>query len=98
VQSGPLCDEFERARRQITDQHLAAVDRDHGMVLGVLGMEMRWFVIVEVHRDRDAVKEADPWHGTIMSGDPDGLRDRQQSATRRNLYYRADMANHKRGD
>jgi hypothetical protein len=24
VQSGPLCDEFERARRQITDQHLAA--------------------------------------------------------------------------
>jgi hypothetical protein len=41
VQSGPLCNEFECARRQITDQHLAATDRDHRMVLGVLGMEMR---------------------------------------------------------
>lgn len=41
VQRGPLCDEFERASRQMTHQHFAAPDRDHRVVLGVLGMEVR---------------------------------------------------------
>src|ERR1019366_2484308 len=73
VQIGPLRHELERASRQITDQHLAATDRDHRVVLGVLGMEMGRFVIVEVHRDRDAVEEADPGHLAIMAGAWDGL-------------------------
>jgi hypothetical protein len=33
-----------------------------------LGMEVRRFVIVEVHRDRDAVEEADPGHFAMMTG------------------------------
>jgi hypothetical protein len=37
-----------------------------------LGMEMGRFVIVEVHRDRDAVEEADPGHLAIMTGAWDG--------------------------
>jgi hypothetical protein len=57
VQIGPLRDEFERASRQITDEHLAVPDRYHRVVLGVLGMEVGRFVIVEVHRDRDAAKK-----------------------------------------
>jgi hypothetical protein len=30
------------------DQHLAATDHDHRMVLGVLGMEVGRFVIIEL--------------------------------------------------
>jgi hypothetical protein len=98
VQSGPLCDEFERARRQITDQHLAAIDRDHGMVLGILGMEMWRFVIVEVHRDRDAVEEADPGHIAMMTGAWDGSAGSAiQKDQQTNVYHGGRMANHKRG-
>jgi hypothetical protein len=56
----------------ITNQHLAAADRDYRVVLGVLSVEMGWFVIVEVHRDRDAVGEADPGHLVITAGAWDG--------------------------
>ncbi len=42
------------------------------MVLGVLGMEVGRFVIVEVHRDRDAVEVADPGHLAIVTGAWDG--------------------------
>jgi hypothetical protein len=87
VQIDPLRHEFERANRQITDQHLAARDRDNCVVLGVLGVEMKWFVIVEVHRDRDAVEEADPGHLAIMTSAWDALvgsadpTDRRQMST-----------------
>jgi hypothetical protein len=40
VQIGPLRHESERASRQSTDQYLATPNRDHRVVLGVLGMEM----------------------------------------------------------
>ena len=73
MQIGPLRHKFERASRQITDKHLAAPDRNHRVVLGVLGVEMGRFVIVEVHRDRDAVEEADPGHLAIMTRAWDGL-------------------------
>jgi hypothetical protein len=99
VQSGPLCDEFERTSRQMTHQHVAAPDRDHRVVLGVLGMEMRRFVIVEVHRDRDAVEEADPGHLAMMTGAWDGSVGSAASSGRSqtDVYYRGRMASHKRG-
>jgi hypothetical protein len=75
VQVGPLCHEFERASRQATDEHFAAPDCDHRVVLGVLGVKMRRFVIVEVHRDRDAVEEADSGHAAMMVGAWDGFVD-----------------------
>jgi hypothetical protein len=86
------------ARRQITDQYLAAIDRDHGMVLGVLGMEMRRFVIVEVHRDRDAIEVADPGHPAMMTGAWDGsVVQRHPSAPQTTVCHSGRMANHKRG-
>jgi hypothetical protein len=42
------------------------------MMLGVLSMKMGWLMIVEVHRDHNAVEEADPWRDAIMGSDPDG--------------------------
>lgn len=95
VQISPLRYEFERTSRQPADEYIAAPDRDHGVVLGVLGVEMGRFVIVEIHRDRDAVEEADPGHLAIMTGAWDGpvgsapfCRDRRQMSTIVN------MANH----
>lgn len=72
VQRRPLAHELERATRQIADEHGTRVYRDDRMMLGVLSMEMRRFVIVEVHRDHDAVEEADPGHETIMTSAWDG--------------------------
>jgi len=37
------------------------------MMLGVLCVEMRWFMVIEVHRDHDAVEGADPGHDAMMS-------------------------------
>jgi hypothetical protein len=66
MQCRPLAHELERTTRQLADEHRASLDRYYRTMLGVLSMEMRRFVIVEVHRDHDAVEDADPGHDTIM--------------------------------
>ena len=67
----PLGHESHRARRQLSGDHGQAADCDHGLVLGVLSMEVRRLVIVEVHRDHDSVEEAEARHHAIMSDAPD---------------------------
>jgi hypothetical protein len=69
------------------------------VVLGILGVKMGWFVIVEVHRDRDAIEEADPGHFVIMTGAWDGPVGSVASSgcSQTDVYYRGRMANHKRG-
>ena len=67
VEGRPLCHELERAARQFAHEHPRAVNRDHRMVLCVLRMEVGRLVVVEVHRDHDAVEEADAGHGAIMN-------------------------------
>jgi hypothetical protein len=64
-----------------------------------MGMEMGRFVIVEVHRDRDAVEEADPEHLAMMTGAWDGpVRSSvSRGGSQTDVYYHARMANHKRG-
>ncbi len=66
MQRRPLAHELERTTRQIANEHRSGLDRNHRMVLGVLSMEMRRLVIVEIHRDHDAVEDADPGHDAIM--------------------------------
>jgi hypothetical protein len=56
VEGRPLCHELERAARQFAHEHCRAVNRDHRMVLGVLRMEVGRLVVVEIHRDHDAVE------------------------------------------
>lgn len=58
---------FERMTREIANEDGTAVDRDHRMMLGVLCVEMGWLMVVEVHRDHDAVEGADPGHDAMMS-------------------------------
>ena len=72
MQRRPLAHEFERTTRQLANEHRASLDRDHRMMRGVLSMEMGRFVIVEVHRDHDAVEGADSWHDIIMVSAWDG--------------------------
>jgi hypothetical protein len=62
VQCRPLAHELERATWQFADEYSAGLDRDDRTMLGVLSVEMRRFVIVEVHRDHDAVEDAYPGH------------------------------------
>jgi len=50
-----------RAPREITVEQLAGSDDDLGLVFAVLGVEVRRWVVVEVHRD-DPVESRDPWH------------------------------------
>jgi len=38
-------------------------DADHGFVLAILGMEMRWPVIGKIHSDDNTVKAANFRHG-----------------------------------
>jgi hypothetical protein len=85
MKAGPLADELEGAGREAAHQYIAALDRDHGMVLGVSSMEVRRLVIVEVHRDRDPVEEADPGHRAIMGGaaDEPGSRRLRRAQRRR---------------
>lgn len=71
MQANPLAHELKSATREIADQHGAAVDCDYRMMLAVLSVEMRRFVIVEVHRDYDAVEGADSWHDAMMNGGSD---------------------------
>jgi hypothetical protein len=42
---------------------LKSLDADHGFVLALLGMEMRWPVIGKIHADDNAVKAANFRHG-----------------------------------
>jgi hypothetical protein len=72
VQGRPLGHELERSAWQSAHQHRLAVNRDHCVVLGVLRMEVGRLVVLEVHRDHDAVEEADAGHGAIMSRAADG--------------------------
>ena len=67
------------------------------MVLGVLGMEVRRFVIVEVHRDRDAIEEADPGHTSMTTSAWDGSVGAViQKDPQTNVYHGGRMTNHKR--
>jgi hypothetical protein len=68
VVSGTRC----RLEVPVKNEHRAVVDRDHSLVLGVVSVEVRRIVVVEVHRDRDAVEVADAWHRAIMSADAHG--------------------------
>jgi len=72
VQTCPLVHEPECTTRQRADDHRPVANRDRGMMLGVLGVEMGRVVVIEVHRDHDAVEEADPGHVTIMRDGADG--------------------------
>jgi hypothetical protein len=71
----PLCHKLERTAWQFAHKHPHVVNRDHRMVLGVLCMEVGRLVVVEIHRDHDAVEEADAGHGAIMRRDADGCPD-----------------------
>lgn len=72
VQARPLGHELERATRKTADKHLIAADRNRRVMLGVLGVEVRRIVVVEVHRHDDPIEEADARHGAIMSAAADG--------------------------
>lgn len=72
VQTRPLGHELERATRETAHKHLIRADHDRSVMLGVLGVEVGWIVVVEVHRDDDPVEEADTGHGAIMSTAADG--------------------------
>lgn len=81
MQRRPLAHELERTNRQLAYEHRASFDRDHRMMLSVLSMEMGRFVIVEVHRDHDAVEDADPGHDIIMVSAWDGTLGDRLSAS-----------------
>jgi hypothetical protein len=56
MEFGPLADESQRPARQRTRKHLTRPDQDLSLMFGVLGMEVRWRMIVVVHRDDDPVE------------------------------------------
>jgi hypothetical protein len=86
VEIGPFGYELERPAREVPDQYNAAADRDHGVVLGILSVEVRRVVVVEVHRDRDAIEQADARHRAIMSTNADGrVRPHRQSTELRTV-------------
>ena len=72
VETRPLGHKLKRPTRETADQHLIAADQDRRVMLGVLGVEVRRVVVVEVHRHDDPVEEADAGHGAIMSATADG--------------------------
>jgi hypothetical protein len=73
VQACPLGDERLRAPRQGTGDYVP-VQIDRRRLPGVTRVEMRAGVVglVPVHKDRDAVEEADPGHPVTVRTRPEG--------------------------
>jgi hypothetical protein len=61
-QNSPLLDKTQYAPWQISFKHGACRDFDFDFVLTVLGVEMRWWMIIIVDRDNDAKEAAYLWH------------------------------------
>jgi hypothetical protein len=71
MQACPLHHELVGTTWKTANQQVVAANGYSGTMLGILSVEMRGLVIVEIHCDYDAVEEADLGHIVIMDYDPD---------------------------
>jgi hypothetical protein len=63
VKPQPLPDQPQCPWRDRTSQDLSGGNRDLHFLSGIEGVEMRWWVVFEIHLDHDPVEAADPGHG-----------------------------------
>ena len=64
MQDGPLRDQPERTRRQVTTQETRWRDGDECLVRSVADVKVRWRMIIEVHGDDDPEESTDLGHAS----------------------------------
>ena len=62
VQLSPGEHQSQLAPRQVPGNYDAPADVDLGRVFGVLGVKMRWIVIVPIQENPDPMEQGDDWH------------------------------------
>lgn len=66
--SSPFIEQRKRSSRERTPNHFACTDVDERFIATVLGVKMRWHVVLPIHGDNDPKESANYGHGHILLG------------------------------